>query len=277
MKTWLITGISRGLGLSLARAALARGDRVIGTVREGAPPIEAAPDQLHVLTLDMRDRDAVSEAVRQAFAIAGTIDVVVNNAGFGLVGAVGEASREEIASVFDVNFFGPLELIQAALPFLRAQGSGHIINITSIAGRAPGMGAGIYAAAKHALEGLSKALAQEVAPQGIKVTTVAPGVFRTDFFTDHSIRTSSAQTDAWTDSVDKMRFAYKSASGRQPGDPDKAAQAMLTLVDAENPPVHLLLGSDALKRDRAKIAETLAEMDQWEAITTSTDFPRDPA
>lgn len=270
MKTWLITGISRGLGLSLARAALARGDTVIGTVREGSPPLDG---KLHVLTLDMRNRAAIPAVIDKAFAIAGTIDVIVNNAGFGLVGAVGEASDEDIAAIFDVNFFAPLRLIQAALPHLRAQRSGHIINITSIAGRAPGIGAGIYAAAKHAVEGLSKALAQEVAAHGIAVTTVAPGAFRTDFFTDHSLRTSAAEPEAWTDSVDKIRTAFKSLSGRQLGDPDKAAEAMLALVDAEKPPLHLLLGSDALTRERAKLAATLAEMDQWEAVTLGTDFP----
>ena len=174
MKTWFITGISRGFGKALAEAVLARGDVVIGTVGEGVPDVEASGGRLHVLPLEVTDNEAVKATVAKTFDLAGTVDVIANNAGFGLLGAVEEASSEEIKRVFDVNFFGPLNVIKAALPRLRAQGSGHIVNITSIAGRAPGAGSGIYAAAKHALEGLSSSLTQEVGPLGIKITTVAP-------------------------------------------------------------------------------------------------------
>lgn len=270
MKTWFITGISRGLGLALAEAALARGDTVIGTVRGEAPALEGA---LHVLTLDMADGDAVEAAVEKAFAIAGRIDVIVNNAGYGLLGALEKASDAEVARLFAVDLFGPFRLIRAALPHLRAQGSGHIVNITSIAGRAPGASSAIYAAAKFALEGMSTALAQEVAPLGIKVTTVAPGAFRTDFLTAHSIRRSAAEDAAYADSVGKSGAALNAMAGRQLGDPVRAAEALLALADAEKPPLHLLLGSDALRRAREKIDAVIEEIDQWEEVTRSTDFP----
>jgi NAD(P)-dependent dehydrogenase (short-subunit alcohol dehydrogenase family) len=173
MKTWFITGISRGLGKTLAEAALARGDTVIGTVREGAPDISPGRGTLHVLTLDVADADAIAPAVAEAFAKTARVDVLVNNAGYGLLGAIEEASDAEVARLFDVNVFGPFRLIRAALPRLRQQGSGHIVNITSIAGRAPMASPGMYAAAKSAVEGLSQSLGQEVAPFGLKVTAIA--------------------------------------------------------------------------------------------------------
>ncbi|ALG74682.1 short-chain dehydrogenase [Azospirillum thiophilum] len=272
MTTWFITGISRGLGLALARAALAEGDTVIGTVRSGKPDLPAGGGSLHVLTLDLADGDAAESAVSQAFALAGRIDVIVNNAGYGLLGAIEQATDEEVARLFAVDVFAPFRIIRAALPRLRAQGSGHIVNITSIAGRAPGAGAGLYAAAKHALEGLSAGLAQEVAPLGIKVTAVAPGAFRTDFLSSHSIRKSATEDAAYADSVGRMSAAFDGMAGRQLGDPDRAAQAILAAVRADDPPLHLLLGTDALTRARTKLGSVIAEIDAWEAVTRGTDF-----
>ena len=209
-KTWFITGVSRGLGKALAQAALERGDTVIGTVREGAPEVAMSTGALHLLTLDVADKEAVAPAIAQAFAVTGRIDVLVNNAGYGLLGAIEEASDAEVERLFEVNVFGPFRLIREALPQLRAQGAGHIINITSIAGRAPMASSGLYAAAKSAMEGLSQSLSQEVAPFGLKVTAIAPGGFRTDFLTPHSIRHSkstdagtNAVADAYADSVGK--------------------------------------------------------------------------
>ncbi|MDC7788974.1 SDR family NAD(P)-dependent oxidoreductase [Rhodoplanes sp. TEM] len=291
MKTWFITGISRGLGLALARAALAAGDTVIGTVRSGTPELATDSGRLHVLTLDMADGPAVEAAVRRAFALAGdnaappaggkagdragTIDVIVNNAGYGLLGAIEQATDAEVAQLFAVDVFGPFRVVRAALPYLRAQGSGHIVNITSIAGRAPGPGAGLYSAAKHALEGLSASLAQEVAPLGLKVTAVAPGAFRTDFLSDHSIRRSDPESDAYGATVGRSSAAFAAMGGRQVGDPERAARAILQAVAAETPPLHLLLGSDALRRARAKLDAVVEEMNRWEAVTRSTDFPAD--
>ncbi|MEP9359224.1 oxidoreductase [Sphingomonas sp. KR3-1] len=271
MKTWFITGISRGLGLALAQAALARGDTVIGTARGEAPAFAPGTGTLHVLPLDMTDAEAIGSTVAQAFALAGRIDVIVNNAGYGLLGAIEQASDADVARLFDVDLFGPFRLIRAALPHLRAQGSGHIVNITSIAGRAPGAGSGLYAAAKYALEGLSAALAQEVAPLGVHVTAVAPGAFRTDFLSDHSIRKSGAD-DAYAASVGRSSAAFGSMAGRQLGDPRHAAAAILALADSSNPPLHLLLGSDALRRAREKLDAVIDEIDRWENVTRSTDF-----
>jgi len=274
MKTWFITGISRGLGQALAQAALERGDTVVGAVRNGTSALEAGPGTLHVLTLDMADGAAVARVTEEAFGLAGgRLDVIVNNAGYGLLGAVEDATDAEVDHLFAVDVFGPFRLIRTALPRLRAQGSGHILNITSIAGRAPGAGSGLYAAAKHALEGLSASLAQELTPFGVKVTAVAPGAFRTDFLSAHSVRRSEAEASGYEDSVGKMGQAFDAMAGRQLGDPARAAQALLQLVDAAEPPTQLLLGSDALNRTRQKLDRVADEIAQWEAVTRSTDFP----
>ena len=254
MKTWFITGISRGLGLALARTVLARGDAVVGTVREHAAPSSAEAAGLTMLTLDLDDPAAAEPAVEKAFAATGRIDVLVNNAGYGLLGAIEGASNAEIRHLFEVNLFGPFRLIRAALPRLRAQGSGHIVNVTSIAGGAPMASSGLYAAAKSAMEGLSQSLAQEVGPLGIRVTAVAPGGFRTDFLSDHSIRRSDdAMTHIYRDSVGKALSHLDDIAGRQIGDPARAADAIIAAIEAPYPPLHLLLGSDASARARAKM------------------------
>jgi NAD(P)-dependent dehydrogenase (short-subunit alcohol dehydrogenase family) len=273
MKTWFITGISRGFGLELARAALTRGDSVVGTVREGQPDLPSDRGRLHVLTLDMADGATIQAAVAEAFRLAGNIDVIVNNAGYGQLGPLETATDAEVARVFDVDILGPIRLIRAALPHLRKQGSGHILNITSIAGRAPGPGTALYAAVKFALEGLSVSLSQEVAPLGIKVTAVAPGAFRTDFLSTHSLRKSDLKGDAYAATVGRSYAAFDTMAGAQIGDPVRAAQAMIELADADHPPLHLLLGSDALRRAREKIDAVIEEMDRWEELTRSTDFP----
>jgi NAD(P)-dependent dehydrogenase (short-subunit alcohol dehydrogenase family) len=267
MKSWFITGISRGLGKDLARAALARGDKVIGTTRDGKSDLEG----VIVLALEMSDAAAIEKTVAAAFETAGAIDVIVNNAGYGLLGAVEDADEAEVERLFAVDLFGPLKLIRAALPYLRRQKSGHIVNITSIAGRAPGAASAFYAAAKFGLEGFSQSLAQEVAPLGIKVTSVAPGAFRTDFLSDHSIRKSAVATEGYDETAGKMLNAFKTMDGRQLGDPAKAAEAILKLADADKPPVQLLLGSDAWKRVHARQKAAEAEMAEWESVTLGTD------
>lgn len=272
MTTWFITGISRGLGLALAKAALAEGDTVIGTVRSGRHDLAAGRGTLQIITVDLADGAAAEAAVERAFRHAGKIDVIVNNAGYGLLGAVEKANDADVARLFAVDVFAPFRIIRAALPYLRAQGSGHIVNVTSVAGRAPGIGSGIYSAAKYALEGLSASLAQEVGPLGIKVTAVAPGAFRTDFLSAHSIRKSEAD-DAYGTSVGRSSAAFDAMAGKQLGDPDRAAQAILAAVRADNPPLHLLLGSDALRRAREKLDAVIDEIDRWEEVTRGTDFP----
>ncbi|PZA13880.1 short-chain dehydrogenase [Rhodopseudomonas palustris] len=272
MKTWFITGITRGLGKALAQAALARGDTVIGTVREGRSDLDASTGTLHVMSLDVADPSAAPAAIEAAFRKVDHIDVLVNNAGYGLLGAIEEASDADVARLFDVNVFGPFRLIRAILPYLRRQGAGHIINVTSIAGRAPMAASGMYAATKSAMEGLSQSLSQEVAPLGLKVTAVAPGGFRTDFLSDHSIRRSKG-ADAYEASVGEALAHLDAMAGRQIGDPDRAAAAILTLADSPEPPLHLLLGSDALRRAREKLDAVIEDIDRWENVTRSTDFP----
>jgi NAD(P)-dependent dehydrogenase (short-subunit alcohol dehydrogenase family) len=274
MRTWFITGVSRGLGLAIAQAVLTEGDTVIGTVRDTAPNLAAGHGKLHIVTLDVTDGEAVEAAVANAFASAGAIDVIVNNAGYGLLGALEKATDAEARRLFEVDVFAPFRIIRAALPHLRAQRSGHIINITSIAGRAPGAGSALYAAVKYALEGLSASLAQEVRPFGVKVTAVAPGAFRTDFLSSHSIRKSEGEDAAYAQSVGRMMSGFGAMAGKQIGDPDRAAQAILDLVRAEQPPIHLLLGTDALRRAREKVDSVIEEMDRWEDVTRGTDFPQ---
>ena len=272
MKTWFITGVSRGLGFALAQAALTRGDTVVGTVRDHRPALETHDGALHFVTVDMADGFAGERATAQAFDLAGgRLDVLVNNAGYGLLGAVEDATDEEIERLFAVDVFDPVRLIRAALPRLRAQGSGHIINITSIAGRAPGAGSGLFAAAKHALEGLSASLAQELAATGVKVTAVAPGAFRTDFLSARSIRKSEAVATGYEQSVGRMSQAFDAMAGKQLGDPARAAGALLQLVDSDDPPAQLLLGSDALKRARHRLVAVTVEIDRWQALTAGTD------
>jgi NAD(P)-dependent dehydrogenase (short-subunit alcohol dehydrogenase family) len=272
MKNWLITGVSRGIGNALAQAALERGDTVVGTVREGTPQIAAGKGAFHCLPLEIRDPAAIEATVARAFELTGRLDVIVNNAGYGLLGAIEDASDTEMMRLFEVNVFGPVRLIRAALPRLRAQRSGHILNITSIAGRAPMAGSGLYAATKSALEGLSQSLSQELGPLGIRVTAVAPGAFRTDFLSDHSIRKAVPRSGDYSASAGQVVEYLDKMSGKQLGDPLRGALGILAAVDAANPPLHLLLGSDALRRAREKLDAVIEEMDRWEETTRSTDF-----
>ncbi|APG86431.1 oxidoreductase YusZ (plasmid) [Sinorhizobium americanum CCGM7] len=272
MTTWFITGISRGLGRALASVALARGDTVVGTARSSSFTLDHDFGTLHVVEADFAQAGSAEASVAKAFELAGRIDVIVNNAGFGLLGAVETASEHEIDQLFAVDFFAPLRIIKAALPRLREQRFGHIVNITSIAGRAPTTGTALYASAKSALEGLSMGLALEVAPFGVKVTAVAPGSFRTEFLSSKSAVQSAAADAAYSETIGKSAAAFKTVDGRQAGDPELAAKAIIALADSENPPLHLLLGSDALARARTKLAQVVDEMAKWEALTLSTDF-----
>lgn len=272
MRTWFITGISRGLGLALAQEVMAQGDRVVGTVRSVHEPEIVNHDMWKVLHLDLSDNAAVEHAVHEAFAAFGRVDVIVNNAGSGLFGALEETTLEETRHLFDVDVFAPITIIRTALPYLRAQGSGHIINITSIAGRAPGTGASVYAAAKAALEGLSAALANEVGPLGIRVTAVAPGQFRTSFMSDTSVHKAPRDTSPYSSTVGASLSGLAKTYNRQLGDPRRAAGIIYKIAAASNPPLHLLLGSDAYAREERKIARIQEEMATWREDTESTDF-----
>lgn len=271
-KIWLITGISRGFGQSLANALLARGDTVIGTTRTGAADITQGKGRLDVLALDVTDAQAVRKTVTAAFELHGRIDVIINNAGYGLLSSVEEASDDEIEHVFAVNFHGTRRVIQAALPHLRAQRSGHIVNITSMAAVAPNPGSGYYAAAKMAVEGLSQALAREVAPLGIRVTLVEPSAFRTDFLSEHSIRRSAGTLQDYAGTAGAARDRLAAMAGNQPGDPARAAAAIIQAVDSPQPPLHLVLGSDAYHRTRQMLDAFSAELEAWKTTAIGADY-----
>ncbi len=271
-KVWFITGISRGFGKALAEALLADGDIVIGTTRDGAAPIDDKTGRLHTLSLDVTSGAAVNSAVADAHALHGRLDVIVNNAGYGLLGSVEEAADDQIAQMFDVNFHGTRRVVQASLPYLRRQKSGHIVNITSIAGLAPGAGSGFYAASKFAVEGMSQSLAQEVAPLGIKVTLVEPGAFRTDFLSEHSLRTRDIGIPDYATTAGAALTALENMAGKQIGDPDRAAAAIIKAVRSPEPPLHLVLGSDAFKRTLEKQKRFAAELDSWRDVTLGTDY-----
>ena len=276
-KIWLITGISRGLGCALAKAVLAKGDTVIGTTRDGRAPAGLNAGNLTVLPLELTDRDQIRRRVAEAHGRHGRLDVIVNNAGYGLLGPIEATTPEQVEHVFAVNFFGPLEIIRSVLPFLRKQRGGHIVNISSIAGIAPTPGAGLYAATKFALEGLSQSLAQEAAPFGIWVTVVEPGAFRTDFLTTQSIRlTEEHAIDEYATTSGQAITGLLSRSGRQLGDPDRGAAAIIEAVEADEPPLNLLLGSDALARARARLDRFDEDLARWESVTLATDFSVNP-
>jgi NAD(P)-dependent dehydrogenase (short-subunit alcohol dehydrogenase family) len=272
-QTFFITGVSSGFGRALSEAALAAGHTVIGTVRNEAARdafIQLHPARAHAYVLDVTDFDAIPGVVARAEAAAGPVDVLVNNAGYGHEGIMEESPLEEMRQQFDVNVFGAVAMVQAFLPLFRARRHGHIINITSMGGFITMPGIAYYAGSKFALEGISESLGKEVAQFGIHVTAVAPGSFRTDWAGRSMVRSerSIADYDALFDPIRATRAAR---SGKQPGDPAKAAQAILKLASLAEPPAHLLLGSDALGLVRGKLAHMEQEISAWEALTRSTD------
>jgi NAD(P)-dependent dehydrogenase (short-subunit alcohol dehydrogenase family) len=272
-KTFFITGVGSGFGAALAQAALAAGHRVIGTLRNEAAraAFEATcPGRAHGRLFDVTDFHAADGVAADVLANIGPVDVVVNNAGYGHEGVLEESPMAELRRQFDVNVFGAVAVIKAFLPAMRERRQGHIINITSMGGFITMPGIAYYAGSKFALEGISEALGKEVSPFGIHVTAVAPGSFRTDWAGRSMVRSerSIADYDALFDPIRATRAAR---SGQQPGDPAKAAQAMLALVDMAEPPAHLLLGSDALGLVRDKLASLARGFDANEALTRSTD------
>ena len=274
---WLITGVSSGLGRALALAALGRGDVVAGTVR--SEPAKAsfeglAPDRALGFVLDISDEGAVHRTVEAVEASTGGIDVLVNNAGYGLIGAVEEARMEEVRAQFEVNVFGPLAAIQAVLPFMRARRAGHIVNITSVSGIAPWAGTGLYCGSKFALEGIGQTLAQEVGPLGIKVTNVAPGGLRTDY-ARRSLTRTAREIDDYDDTAHESRRLLDAGAGRERGDPVRAALAILKVVDSPAPPLRLLLGGDAVHYATRQAGAMQTEMGEWIDLTTSIAFPED--
>ncbi|MFC5759893.1 oxidoreductase [Rhizobium sp. GCM10022189] len=273
-KQFLITGVSSGFGRAFAQAALEKGHRVAGTVRneEAAAAFESlAPARATAVRLDVADIGAIEPAVAGIEKTVGPVDVLINNAGYGHEGTLEESPIEEMRRQFEVNVFGAVAMMKAVLPFMRRRRAGRIINITSMGGFITMPGIAYYCGSKFALEGISEVLAKEVKDFGIAVTAVAPGSFRTDWAGRSMIRTGRSIAD-YDALFDPIRRAREEKSGRQTGDPRKAAAAVMALVEAENPPVHLLLGADALALVRDKLRGLSAEIDAWESLTLSTGF-----
>ncbi len=276
-RTWFITGVSSGFGRALAAEALAAGHRVVGTLRSEAARAEfdaLQPGRSFGRLLDVTDNDAVARVVAEVEASVGAIDVVVNNAGYGHEGTVEESSLAELRQQFEVNVFGAVAVMKAVLPFMRARRSGRILNITSMGGIATFPGIAYYHGSKFALEGISESLGKEVRSFGIHVTAVEPGGFRTDWAGRSMVRAPLSIAD-YEPVMGPLREARLARSGKQAGDPAKAARAMLRIAEAEAPPAHLLLGPDAVKLVREKLGTLQQEIAQWEALSVSTDF--DPA
>jgi NAD(P)-dependent dehydrogenase (short-subunit alcohol dehydrogenase family) len=273
-KVFMITGVSSGLGKAFAEGALAAGHRVIGTLRsaESAAAFSAHPTgRGHGVLLDVTDLEAIPSAVAKAEGQVGPIDVLVNNAGYGHEGILEETALEEVRKQFDVNVFGAVAMMKAVLPGMRARRSGHIVNVTSMGGFITMPGITAYCGSKFALEGISEALGKEVKSLGIHVTALAPGQFRTDWAGRSMVRAKRSIAD-YDAVMDPIRAARQAKSGHQPGDPEKAAQALLKLVASSNPPVRLYLGADALKLVSEKLQAMREEIAAWEAVSRSTDF-----
>ncbi|WP_137174714.1 oxidoreductase [Massilia sp. HP4] len=272
-KLFFITGVSSGFGRALAQAAVDAGHQVAGTVRSAGQAADfAALDaaRAHPQLLDVTDTAAIDAVVARVERTLGPIDVLVNNAGYGHEGVLEESPLQEMRDQFEVNVFGAVAMIKAVLLAMRRRRRGHIVNITSMGGTITMPGIAYYCGSKFALEGISDTLSQELAPFGIAVTAVAPGSFRTDWAGRSMVRSPRA-IDDYDASFAPVRQARLEKNGRQPGDPARAAQAILRLVESDKPPAHLLLGSDALGLVRTALAQRLADIDAWETVTCSTD------
>ena len=274
MTTWLITGCSTGLGRALADAVLSRGDNAVVTARDPAKVkdlADAHPGTALAVAVDVTDPAQVTVAVEQAVGRFGGVDVLVNNAGYGYRAAVEEGDDTDVQQLFATNFFGAVAMIKAVLPGMRTRRSGTIVNISSIGARFFNPGSGYYSASKAALEGMSATLRKEVEPLGITVTTVEPGAFRTDF-AGRSLTQSATVIDDYAATAGKRRKENDSSHGTQPGDPAKAAEALISAVGSGHPPVLLLLGSDAVTVIGDALDSQRAELEAWRDLSVSTDF-----
>jgi NAD(P)-dependent dehydrogenase (short-subunit alcohol dehydrogenase family) len=273
-RVWFITGASRGLGALIARAAIDDGNAVVAAGRNVAAIVErlgASPALLPV-ALDVTNEAQAKAAVEAAIAKFGRIDVLVNNAGFGLLAAVEESGDADVRRMFDTNVFGLLDVTRAVLPVMRRQRSGHVINMSSIGGYRSAAGFGVYCATKFAVEGLTEALHAELAPLGVHATVVEPGYFRTDFLDASSLLVGKEIIGDYDATSGAVRRRAVEMNHNQPGDPDKLAQALVALADATEPPLRLPLGSDTLKAIEEKNAYVAGEMETWRTLSKSTDF-----
>jgi NAD(P)-dependent dehydrogenase (short-subunit alcohol dehydrogenase family) len=274
MTVWFITGASRGFGALVAQRALEKGDTVVATARDPKAIVDRIGSHpgLLALALDVTQRDQAFAAAQAAVDCFGAIDVLLNNAGFGLMGAVEEASQDEIEAVFRTNVFGLLAVTQAVLPHMRKARSGRILNISSIGGYRGSAGFGVYGATKFAVEALSEALRAELAPLGIHVTAVEPGYFRTDFMDASSLKVSRTVIADYSETAGKVRANAGRVNGAQPGNPARLAAIMVELAHHPDPPVRLPLGADTVAAIEAKHASDAAILDRWRTVSLSTGF-----
>jgi len=273
-KTWLVTGASQGLGLALVKRLLREGHQVAATSRNKetlAAAVDTASAAFLALQVDLSSDASVQAAITQTISTFGRLDVVVNNAGYGIGGSIEELSDAETRQAFDVNVFGTLNVCRQALPHLRQQGAGHIINISSIAALAGATGWAVYSATKAAVSAFTEVLAQDVASFGIKATVVEPGGFRTNFLTAESLTMPQQPIEAYAD-IRASHVRYLALNGAQGGDPEKAAAAIIQLAAEANPPLHLLLGQDAYQRATHKLDVLGQNFQAWQALTVSTGF-----
>jgi NAD(P)-dependent dehydrogenase (short-subunit alcohol dehydrogenase family) len=270
MRVWLITGSSAGFGREIAEAALAHGDSVVATARRPemlADLAESAPDRVLTVPLDVTSQEQIDAAGAAALDRLGQIDVLVNNAGHGSVGAIEEVAMDDLRGLMEIMFFGAFALTQAVLPHMRERGSGTIVQLSSMGGQVSPPGFGAYCSAKWALEAMSTSLAAEVVPMGIRVLIVEPGSFRTEFGGSRMHR--SREIEAYRETVGPNRDYIEGIDGTQPGDPRKAAAAIVEMVDAPDPPLHLALGDDAVDQIREELDRRRADIDAWERLSRS--------
>jgi len=274
-KVWLITGCSTGFGRELAKHVLEQGYRAAVAARKTEDVkdiVEAYPETAIAIQLDVTKADEIKTSVEQTIAKFGQINVLVNNAGIGYFGAIEESEEDEYRRMFEINFFGLVKMTNTVLPYMRAQHTGHIVNVASIGGLVGFPGVGLYNATKFAVDGLSESLAKETKHLGIKVTVIAPSGFRTDW-AGRSANNSKIEIADYADSAHKNKDTIRGYSGAQPGDPVRAAKAIVTAVESANPPLRLLLGAAALKGARNKLQELKNDFDTWEDTTVGADFP----
>jgi NAD(P)-dependent dehydrogenase (short-subunit alcohol dehydrogenase family) len=273
-KVWFITGASRGIGANIATAVLEHGDRVVAAARN----VQALSDQfgksdaLLPIHLDVTDEKEATVAVQAAIKHFGQIDVLVNNAGYGLIGAVEEASADEVRRIYETNVFGLLNVTNAVLPLMRQRRSGHIVNISSIGGYSASPGYGIYCSTKFAVEAITEALHGELAPLGIHATVVEPGYFRTDFLDSSSLVPSKKRIADYGETAGKTRDEPGERNHLQPGDPKKLAHALIEVVESNDPPLRIQFGTDAIGGIERKNAFVQQELDKWRKLSASTDF-----
>lgn len=275
MRIWFVTGTSRGVGALVTRALLDAGDAVVATARNPQSIIDAVGKhpRLLALRLDVTKIPEANEAADMAVRHFGRIDVLFNNAGYGLLGAVEEATAEEIEGLYRTNVFGLLAVIRAVLPHMRARRSGHVLNMSSIGGYVGHQGWGVYCSTEFAVEGLTEALAIELAPLGIKATVVEPGFFRTDFLDSQSLAVSSHLIEDYHATSGAMRDFATGANHNQPGDPARLARALIEVVDSPDPPRRMQFGSDTVRAILTKNAMVEAELARWRSLAESTDYP----